>query len=1041
MPRLDQQHDSGIHKGISSWKRSFGGQKTGAAGTATTAVGTSVSATGGAGKIKTAAESAPVAPDTAATASTGTATGTTSSFQNPRETRLEHLSSSSASRRVGDGAYESSSTLEPATSRAGKMRFHLLNPMALLARRRSSTPFNPRPEDINIGKLTLPALPDDYDPRIRGKLFHDFSVPRARPTPFTSNSSSSGNTSASPHHPGYSGGSRELGSSSYHAEEGYFSDSCAQGSRRDRQIEHRPVFRENFDDEITGSGGDRLSRSQHQQQNQQPEEGVLQQDGSLHPVPVFARNLPATLPSSSPSKPEPEHDQGHVRDNSAGAGSREETPAPKAAIRSRQSTVREAQGPAQAPSSLPRHLTSSASRFSFDMAGGDSASQERLLEEKHKQKEAARRQKAQEEQQNTNTKMGHFDDFDDDEFDYDAMMDDDGLEERIPGVNADADEDDDREIAGIEDGTFDTRHPLTAKTTFLLSPSSSNGISSPQAGGTSSSAYGSDLLLAKSMATPPTVLSPLITDLSQLSLQQTPQPKLETTINGGYDDDDLYYDDGLFGDLPEDMQDSHFDESVFDDETSHLYKRRSDVNKPLPVIPESQRSVSGQEGNTQWPARETKDTHASALAPQLDDLRTEPLRLSVRGLSHGSQHGTMEEYHDALAQAANEAALNGRFQRDDSDNESHNNGTPDEIAKDEEQEAESTDESHPNLTNGQSRHTSKTSQNIDTVAFDQVFDDFAFYDDDIADLEDDPMIAAANAEVLENDDEGIYGQEFGFYAHSHPHCDEERVFGGYFGSMGMSGIKRSHSARANFQEPSLTPITERSEWSTRNSIISLGPNGSGSGSGNNNNCSNNPMASPPLSQLIDMASTYEEDLSLSALMRLRRGAFGGSNGSLRSNSTSQTGQSPQSPCAPQGSFANFQNVLSPGGMSPAPLWAENHHLHHYSPNGLGMIEPPAPLMRLRSTERPLSMSLDSSLTSTNPATATATATTTTTPPVTRSPEMIRRHVRSSSATGSISYVKETDEAGGNCWVLERRRTGEDGEGEVVEREVMSAGRI
>src|SRR5204862_6262634 len=144
--------------------------------------------------------------------------------------------------------------------------------------------------------------------------------------------------------------------------------------------------------------------------------------------------------------------------------------------------------------------------------------------------------------------------------------------------------------------------------------------------------------------------------------------------------------------------------------------------------------------------------------------------------------------------------------------------------------------------------------------------------------DDDPIIAAANAEALENDDEGFYGQEFGFYPHSNGNCESELVLGGYFGPRGVEGITRSHSGRANFQEPTLTPITERREWSTRNSIISLTTHGAVH--------SNPPLSSPPLAQLVDM-SGIEDEMTLSALMKLRRGAWGGSNGSLRSSAASQ----------------------------------------------------------------------------------------------------------------------------------------------------------
>jgi hypothetical protein len=48
--------------------------------------------------------------------------------------------------------------------------------------------------------------------------------------------------------------------------------------------------------------------------------------------------------------------------------------------------------------------------------------------------------------------------------------------------------------------------------------------------------------------------------------------------------------------------------------------------------------------------------------------------------------------------------------------------------------------------------------------------------------------------------------------------------------------------------------------------------------------------------------------------------------------------------------------------------------------------------------------------------------------------------RHSGSADSISYQKDED-AGGSKWVLERRRTGESGEVEVLGREVVDGGRI
>ena len=66
------------------------------------------------------------------------------------------------------------------------------------------------------------------------------------------------------------------------------------------------------------------------------------------------------------------------------------------------------------------------------------ANEEKLLEERH-------RQKLLEKETTSPGPAGRdsrFDDFNEDDFDYEAMMEDDGFEERIPGVNVDAEEDD-----------------------------------------------------------------------------------------------------------------------------------------------------------------------------------------------------------------------------------------------------------------------------------------------------------------------------------------------------------------------------------------------------------------------------------------------------------------------------------------------------------------------------------------------------------------------------------------------------------------------
>ncbi|CAN8104391.1 unnamed protein product [Discula destructiva] len=89
-------------------------------------------------------------------------------------------------------------------------------------------------------------------------------------------------------------------------------------------------------------------------------------------------------------------------------------------------------------SALPKHMKSTSSRFSFDMKGvSEAALAEKLLEERHRQKELESKVNGDSDHADS-----RYDDFDDDAFDYDAAMMDDGLEEEIPEVNADYDEND-----------------------------------------------------------------------------------------------------------------------------------------------------------------------------------------------------------------------------------------------------------------------------------------------------------------------------------------------------------------------------------------------------------------------------------------------------------------------------------------------------------------------------------------------------------------------------------------------------------------------
>jgi len=169
---------------------------------------------------------------------------------------------------------------------------------------------------------------------------------------------------------------------------------------------------------------------------------------------------------------------------------------------------------------------------------------------------------------------------------------------------------------------------------------------------------------------------------------------------------------------------------------------------------------------------------------------------------------------------------------------------------------------------------------------------------------DDSMVAEANAEALAYDTE-FYGHEFGFYPMSSAPGllptgdDEENAFaGGYFGRP------LELASRPIVRRPSLTPISERSEGSYRNSLVfpisSSRP------------LSATVPAGEDLGSLISNNSSGAE-ITLEQLMRLRRNAWGGSNGSLRSS----RGSGAHSP-VPANSSLLAQGAISPPPEMPPP---------------------------------------------------------------------------------------------------------------------------
>jgi hypothetical protein len=852
-------------------------------------------------------------------------------------------------------------------------------------------------------------------------------------------------------------------------------------------------------------------------------------------------------------------------------------------------------------SAIPKHMKSTSSRFSFDMVGA--AKQEKLLEEKHRQRQLEKG--VDDSGFATKDRVSRFDDFDNDDYDYDAMMDDDGLEERIPGVNADAEDDDypEEEIPGVnvdaEDDdyeeeeeevqdeldpdndqenfsgfVFQRSNPASAVTTPLLpdmlpTPRDPTGkvigfavtkditpdlVQNPsplyqinflpgQTLGDSSEGLGIQGLLAQHQPAydkppyegppyeeppydEPPYEEPTFVDYQTVQSPEVPAPAPTRSDDLYYDGD--FIDDGLRDELDFEPEGAPFDESLFDLNDTDQYGR------PIPGAFAQAKSIltaqqeasnrqsdetsrmSGQSAVSQSTAHTSLDVGLQSVFPVLDN--------KIPGLEFPDQaerrssvvpnRSSELAYQAALAEAAQKAAASGKFRRSSSP------APPDPhlMVTSPTDSTESHSLSHPE--NG--------------VDFDD--DDARGLDDDY-DFDDD-AIAEANAEALASDADGWYGREFGFYSAPMPvpshhgqgksaqsstspkPLSAENLFqyanGGYFGPAG--GVVRSASGRMVSREPNLTPITERSEWSNRNSVMSFGngPGGNANGGGAAAAAARE-IQSPGLAKLA-MMDDDDTNMSMSAFMRLRSKTFGSSKVSLLS-SPEGSPRSEFSPAAPgasspwggpasfgaggggggayypshmrKGSSFSMQSGTSDGGGSgtgsptltmnvpPVPISGggggsggglapsvfaqgqfsstspvlpglsfppvmEEDFLQVYgfpSQGGQGQVQghghtPDAPQLGMFPSETMYvspTGTADDGLSPMSPASMQGYCIS----PERHSKRPVMGHRHKGSAD-SISYVKE-EESGETRWVMERRRTAETGEVEVLEREVVRGG--
>ncbi|KAF2136734.1 uncharacterized protein K452DRAFT_302515 [Aplosporella prunicola CBS 121167] len=821
-----------------------------------------------------------------------------------------------------------------------KKSFNLRNPMSLLLRRRSGQAIpNLSDESLVSHKsqvVPAMALADDFDPSIRGNIVHDFSAPKSRRT--------------------HSYDAHIRDSSRLDAEVKQQTDDESP-SKRDRS--HTPVFKEEFDtteseDKKRESAvrAETLANQDFLARNAFPE----QPDHPPPPPPPFAkrRSLPPPLQLDSDAAglaPVPEASP------SPTTGSPNGSNAIKTPPQSRSRATSGSMDPSFQPAGLPTHLTSRASRFSFQIAGVNSSEQEELLEERHKQRAAAKaREKA-------DSKLAGDDEDGDEEeedmYDYDNM-DGGGYEEEIPMLGDDYGDG----FGGFSSDTgladslpaYDFSSFNRVPYTNPLSPiaaSDTLGTPADVQGNALSNAMMQGLAQAQQRsplgAHPVTADEESETNVHGLGLMDIGPGAAEGDIGAGHltpevspafpqesgskgpvlEDDDFYFDDGLLDEPSPEEGEHTFDESAFDDPNSGLYERPAPVPKSLS---EDAEAAKDPEENPDLQEEQEPGKHALAPHP------------SMKQLSRNFQSGdpfdfkSPADYFSALAEAATKAEAEGRFVRKNSV------ATTTDVSiysQDEEAEQsrpataavrEST-ESAPSLVQDSSRVSGATENFLASTypdteyeSFDQDFGGDPYgdsYGDDYGDydsaLEDDPMIAAANAEALANDFDGEYGSEFGFYANAYNN-GAEVTNGGYFGP---SGLGRSVSGRNAVREPNLTPITERSEYSTRNSFIGLG-HFTGPGS------ANPALPSPGLAQLARM-SPYglppgedefaDYDMSLEQLMKLRKGAFGAGAGPTSSPGGGSAASSPRN-SSPLSYFPNsFQHrATSPVATRGKSAW-------------------------------------------------------------------------------------------------------------------------
>lgn len=751
-------------------------------------------------------------------------------------------------------------------------------------------------------------------------------------------------------------------------------------------------------------------------------------------------------------------------------------------------------------SSLPKHMKSTSSRFSFDMIGAAKA--EKALEEKHRLRQQEKNAESPVPQRDS-----RFDDFDEDSFDYDAMDYDDGLEEEIPMIDCDYDEGDvetdvdpDNDQDNFAGFVFQRSNPVSSLTTplsagMLPTPRDVDGNiigyamtkESPEVRRLSSTSVGTDQPV---YATDPRVhesptglgiqgLDAAIEAHEPVSGEQS-LPRDSALPRHLNKDDELYF-GGLGHEFEGEGDGRAIDETLFDlDDTdqygrpipgmfaSALAERMSSQEDQKQEFDDVISGFSAQSATTESTANTplslglhhkhaALEVHEEEEHEDAESQEGDPLEEQVPPVPnlHSVEQDTMIASQAALAAAVQNAAASGKFRRDSSP------PLPTDLTI-----------TSPTTTGSEDsgRVVDDTLENMDNYDYDYD-DDYGGNGLDDYELDDDAFIAEANASALASDDDGWYGTEFGFYSAPLPQTQrggnavtgETPAYGGYFGP---NGVVRSKSGHLVSREPNLTPITERSEYSNRNSIMSLQmPNSAGR---------DGPLQSPGLAQLAMMAE--DDNMTLSALLKLRSRAWGGSQASLassregspsdRNGASSPMGQERDLIGMGQGtgrrhsafSLWSADSGAGSGAGSPTLTMSmggvPNHAIPplHATPStaldtsatvlNAPLYTPPPPpgqnsFSPVMEDEEAEKASVQSPAVYSSPHSSVEVTSPVVGVPSQRRPGMGHRHKGSAD---SISYHQE-EESGATRWVMERRRTAESGEIEILGREVVEGGRI